>query len=56
MRATIRHTRRGTTIEMKAGKGEDLRGVVEALTGHKLPADETPTQPKHQQEEEANHG
>jgi hypothetical protein len=27
-----------TTITMKAGKGEDLRGVVEALAGKKFDA------------------
>ena len=38
---TIRVTqnKRGTTIRMKAGKGEDLRGVIAALAGksHELP-------------------
>lgn len=36
---TIKKTRKGfTTITMKAGKGEDLRGVVEALAGQKFDA------------------
>lgn len=39
MRMTIRHIGRRTTITMKAGKGEDLRGVVEALTGYCLSDD-----------------
>jgi hypothetical protein len=30
---TMRKTKRGTTISMKAGKGEDLRNVVAALAG-----------------------
>lgn len=34
MKATIKRTKRGgTTITMKAGRGEDLRGVLEALAG-----------------------
>lgn len=36
----IRNTKRGTTVHMRAGKGEDLRDVVAALAG------ETPEQPK----------
>lgn len=54
MRTTIRNTRRGTTIEMKAGKGEDLRGVVEALTGRKLETGDNTAEKKPQQEG-ANH-
>lgn len=35
MKATIKKNKTGITITMKAGKGEDLRGVVEALAGVK---------------------
>lgn len=31
MRTTVKQTGRRTTIEMKAGKGEDLRGIAEAM-------------------------
>ncbi len=56
MRTTIRHSKRGTTIEMKAGKGEDLRGFVEALTGHKLSTSDSTAKREPQQQEAANHG
>lgn len=57
MRTTIRHTGRGTTIEMKAGKGEDLRGVIEAMTGAKLTADDPKQSPTTRaSEKETNHG
>lgn len=37
---TIKRTKKGRTITMKAGKGEDLRNVLFALAGEKPPAKE----------------
>ena len=31
---TMKKTKKGTTIAMRAGKGEDLRNVVAALAGN----------------------
>lgn len=39
MKTTIKSSTRGTTISMKAGKGEDLRGVLEALAPGMLTED-----------------
>lgn len=39
---TIKKNRKGTTITMKAGKGEDLRHVVERLAGQKLEPEKKP--------------
>ena len=37
---TIKRTKKGRTITMKAGKGEDLRNVLYALSGEKPPEEE----------------
>ncbi|WP_026784174.1 hypothetical protein [Pleomorphomonas koreensis] len=36
MKTTIKRTGRRATITIKAGKGEDVRGVAEALTGIRI--------------------
>lgn len=37
---TVKRTKKGRTITMKAGKGEDLRNVLYALAGQQPPKED----------------